>query len=301
MNWKVRLDKSKNIRLKIFLKKNIITLILGILQIIFAGAIAVKIVGIEESFNEQISVCDNAIYAMQQISSNTENNHIENSVVNNYDSFINENMDKESLLTYAKNAFEAGDYDRVIQIYSMNKMAGEPIVLTNMAYMYANGIYFSFNIDKADYYYDLAIAQGFEMALSNKLALHLRYQDEVCLDILRQGYELNNNNIINFFALHYTAINIKDVEENKEYLRNYLENMNREEQWEELISERFYYWKDNGLEIWYYVPCSDEMTSYEYVRSGIEGNGNNSQMYRIYKRFNRICIGIALLDERFVG
>ena len=121
---------------------------------------------------------------------------VQGDVVNNNSAIIDERMSNNTLLQEAQSAYFAKDYKRMAEIYCIDKLQNDSTAQNNIGFMYANGLYYPVNVEQADYYYDKALAQNNIKAYENKLALHMRTKQEDRIQLLQQGYQLQDEKLL---------------------------------------------------------------------------------------------------------
>ncbi len=103
-------------------------------------------------------------------------------------------MPEERLIKKAEEYFLINDYSKVYEVYKTNKLDTNPLALTNLGYMYENGLGVEVDIDIARKYYYNASLLGDETNINNWIIFVLKYPksyEEVlsCLDI---GCKINS-------------------------------------------------------------------------------------------------------------
>lgn len=112
-----------------------------------------------------------------QVINNSKNNIVNgdnNGQMINTDSYYNQifnnpqDYSENEILRQAEIAFDAKDYDAVRKLYTLDKVASNPIVFNNLGYMYANGLSVGRDLGISIHYYDLAIEKKINQAAINK-------------------------------------------------------------------------------------------------------------------------------------
>ncbi len=284
--------------------KVITTVIIPILGIVLGGYLIeqVRIVSgnqIEQysQINEKISQYEmditQRIDKVESTIINGDSNTVANTITNNNADIVNESMSEESLLLAAQNAYYAENYQQLAEIYSIHKIYNNKLVQNNMGYMYANGLYYPVNIEQADFYYDKAIANGDIKAYENKLALHFRTKQDDRIELIEQGYKLNDEKMLRFFASHFEGYENCDLDTAKNLIASFMVDTSDASK-EELL-EKFYTWEYKGTIFVSYGPADTEVV--RFIKVG-EDNYRGGTVYA-YAKYCSECAGIEMLEENF--
>lgn len=258
------------------------------------------------------NVLETYTLAIQQIESNvgfinTEENVVsENSINSNNINYNNQitnntvfedaNSDVETLLNYAQFYYLANNYEGVARIYGNSLLSDNPIALTNLGYMYANGVYFQQNLEIAERYYDKGIELGLQQAMANKVAMYLKYKLPNTELIIEEACEKRNMDVGIFLAstvdriTDYQYMYISDFYQMYEYYCS-LDDIERIE-----LIENMYYWEDVGLETHFTAPDDTEIELYELI--GFRDIDNRVAV--LYRKYEIKCYSIEVLDESFI-
>lgn len=90
----------------------------------------------------------------------------------------------EEKLLQAEQAFNAGKYQDMMQIYSFTDTSTSAIRNNNYGYAYANGLYVEKSLETAEIYFDKAISAGLEEGFANK------FRALMCQNKLSEAAEL---------------------------------------------------------------------------------------------------------------
>lgn len=300
-------DKAQN-RSKKPEINDIIKLIIFLLDVFLSGSILIKIFCIENNYNQQYRTLIDDVSQIIQVSQEEINTDIESikqtivssniqNITNNNAPIINEEMDEQTLIKYAENAFWAEDYESVVQIYSMGNLSDNPVACNNMGYMFANGIYFPLNMEMADYYYDKAMELGSTKAYENKLAMHFKYCQDDLIELIQQGYDMGNQKMIEFVTSHFEGYEDYTWDEKENIVVQLLTVVSEEGQQE--LLEKFYVWEDKGYVFLSYSPGDTEIIKYIWADDMQYSEGTT----HIYEKWEKRCVGIEILEEglKFLG
>ena len=127
------------------------------------------------------TIIASTISTSSQISNLTINNNVSNTVDNNASNNVNisnivniplvegsQDLSADDKLRRAELAFDAGEYQSMMDLYSYDDISDSAIRNNNYGYAYANGLYVDRNLETAESYFDKAILEGFEPAFANK-------------------------------------------------------------------------------------------------------------------------------------
>ena len=295
-------SKRKSILDKLL--KVITTVIIPILDIVLGGYLIerVNIVSGNQiqqysQINEKITQYETDItQRIDKIEStiiNGDTNTVANTITNNNAAIVNESMSEESLLLAAQNAYGAQNYQQLAEIYSIQKIYNNKLVQNNMGYMYANGLYYPVNIEQADFYYDKAIANGDIKAYENKLALHFRTKQDDRVELIKQGYEINDEKMLRFFVSHFEGYENCDLDVANNLVMSFIVDVTDDGK-EELLDE-FYKWE---YEQTIYVSNSPDNSDIVRFIKVDECNYGEETVYT-YKEYCNECVGIEMLEEDF--
>lgn len=266
--------------------------------------LVVSVLGAESTYYYNIiNVLNQQIYNLEAnltIENNSElvsaeTNATEN-IINSHNQITNNTVfessesNEETLMNYAKFYYTAGNLEGVVRIYGNSKLASNPIALTNLGYLYANGIYFSQNLEIAENYYNQAIALGFEQAMCNKLAMYINNKLDGIDIVLKDGFEKRNEKIAKFISSNYWE---DDPEINMAMYYDFF-RLSIEEQYEEIDS--WYYWDDGVLVSYYETPDPKVTEKLEFIRFFDEDNRVGS----LFKKYEIHCYNIEILEEKFI-
>lgn len=282
--------------------KDVLKLIMLLLDVFLSSTVLIKFFSVENNYNQRyqafiddvgqiVQVSQEEINAdMESIKQTIVSSNVQN-ITNNNAPMINEEMDGQTLIKYAENAFLAEDYKSAIQIYSMENLSDNPVACNNMGYMFANGIYFPLNMEMADYYYDKAIELGDVKAYENKLAMHFKYCCDDLVAMIQQGFDMENQKMIEFVTSHIESYEDYTWDQ-KENIAAWLLTVVSEEGQQELL-EKFYVWEDKGYVFLRYSPEDTEVVKYIWISSDINDEGT----VHTYKKYEKRCVGIEILEE----
>lgn len=262
--------------------------------------LAVSVLGAESIYYyNAISILNEQIYNLETnltIENSSESVSTENTInshnqITNNTVFETSESDEETLMNYAKFYYTAGDLEGVVRIYGNSKLSNNPIALTNLGYLYANGIYFSPNLEIAENYYNQAIELGFDQAMCNKVAMYINNMLPDTITVLNDAFIRRNEKVASFVSSNY-YINKADINMAMYYQFYCLDT---EEKLREL--ESWYYW-DEGVSKAYYEKPNPEIGvyKYEFIRLFYEDNRVGS----IFKEYQAHCYNIELLEEKFI-
>lgn len=82
-------------------------------------------------------------------------------------------MTKEEKIQFAKKLYDANEIEKVMELYSDETLQNNPVVNSNLGYLYAKGIYVEKSISIAEGYFYRAIENGNEMAYLQLFAMYL--------------------------------------------------------------------------------------------------------------------------------
>lgn len=294
--------KQENWQVKDYINMSIavLGLIISVLTLIKAKTIENKYSiyneELEQTINEQYSIlCEQnanigtAIENVQQyVSTNI------GTVNNNYGSFINDSMNEQSLLQYAEMAWNSNDYETVIQIYSLEKMQENPVVCTNLGYMYANGIHVVENTEIAEYYYKKAIEYGGVKAVTNLLAMYLKNCNAERIELLVSAIKNGNELVIDFISCHAENYSQMSMNDKIDYANAFCDLTFSEQS---SFLDSFYEWKEMGHVYLYYSPDDNENSVVRHV--WIDDLNLASNTVHIYNKYEYLCSGIEVLCEAF--
>ena len=139
----------------------------------------------------------------------------------------------ETKLLQAEQAFDSGDYQLMMDIYSYDDTFDSAIRNNNYGYAYANGLYVEENLETAITYFDKAISSGLETAYANKFRalmcqqkldeaaeLIVSWSENSDHDILNAYFQKNIANTLDISLTHFCKLLSKD--EQVAVLRNLL-------------------------------------------------------------------------------
>lgn len=279
----LKLKKYKE-KLKKKLKKDdvfkLIELVLKVVELFVVSSIVFNFTNVQDSYN--------------RILTTIENNEL---ITNNYnDAIINEELKMETLLKAAQSAYDSKDYEKVVEIYAMEKLQDNPLVNNNLGYMYANGIYYDVDLMKADYYFDKAIEVGNYKAFYNKIAAHFRLKQGNLIGLLIAGYETEGHDtIVEFISYQFEDYNDFSEEKKEEVAEWFLYDLWEERQ-NELI-EKFYYWEYVGEVYLSYSPTNTDLV--RYIKFTEHSGYADGVAYTVkgYQKEIRKCRGIDELEQ----
>jgi|GEM_PF-2374777 len=172
------------------------------------------------------------------------------------------NESENELLIDAQKYYLTQEYSEVIHIYNMKKFATNPVALSNMAYMYENGISYGKNIEKARELYCKAAKLDDKRCVDNYILFTIKYpiSYENLLEVLQEGIKQNSEVPIQFIKSYFNDENVTeqdvmnfwklDFEQQKEILKlqtDYKLKDESEEISDELIAEIVYYEKEEPM------------------------------------------------------
>lgn len=223
--------------------------------------------------------------------STTENIINSNNQITNNTVFENSSSDEGSLMNYANFYYTSNNLEGVVRIYGNSKLANNPVALTNLGYMYANGIYFEQNFEIAEKYYDQAISLGFEQAICNKLAMYLKNKLPDTISVLNEGFENRNDKIARFVSSNYY---MDKTEYNMAFYYDFY-LLSNEEKINEI--ESWYYWDEGIIEAYYEKPYPKTAAQkFVFIRFFDE----DDRVGRLYTKYEMHCYNIEMLEERFI-
>lgn len=249
-----------------------------------------EIVQIKQENSKIISIVNSNNNLIKKIVKIEDYNFSTNSQITYNTMFEDNNTDAETLMNYAKYYYNAKNYEGVVRIYGNSKLSDNVIALTNLGYMYANGIYFEQDLEQAEFYYNKAIALGYDRALSNKLAMYLKYNLDNIIELFQLGYSLNNDAITDFI---YSFYNDSDNIGSQKCFEDFV---NKKENIQNEIIENMYYYDYKSSEIFYSPPTNNELHKYHYIRR-VDSENYIAAYYEIY---DLKCYNIELLREDFI-
>lgn len=281
---------------------NILLTILG-LMVSSLGAEGIYYINVLETYNFAIQQNEAAIgliskqeNLMSENSINSNNNINSNNQITNNTVFENADTDEKTLLNYAQFYYLANNYEGVARIYGLSALSNNPIALTNLGYMYANGIFFQQNLEMAENYYNKAIELGCQQAMANKVAMYLKFKLSGTEMVIADACENENVNVGIFLAetmdrlTNYSYMYISDFGQ----MYNYYSSLSDTERVE--LIENMYYWEDAGLVTYAEKPEASNIAIYEFVRFRDYDNA----LCIIYRKYERKCLLIDALDEQFI-
>lgn len=199
-------------------------------------------------------------------------------------------------LRYAECYYNIKEYNTALHIYYMlsneDEVNGE--ILTNLGYMYANGLGCEADEDKAIELYDEAIDMGYDRALSNKAALLLENYDSDSARCISLGLKEGNPYVEAFLTANYSSEYETTLDEYMEFF-----DLASEEEIYEFIVTNMYEEKMVGAVKLTCAPTSDELNRYEKVGTYNwydDANGQSGTVY-IYNHYRRYCKNIDILQE----
>lgn len=290
--------------------KGLIKLSLAVIDIFTAGLV-INIYHIQRQYNNhfeeeiqnvnsQFQISQDKINAeidsikQMYISSNIE----ENTTINNINSMFNENTSAITLLAYAEKAFIVEDYKSVVQVYCMPQLQDNGIACNNMGYMFATGIYYPIDQEQADKYFDKAIEAGCEKAYENKLKIHLKNYDNDIIELLKQGYEMENmkTKVVEFIACQMEDYETYTQEQKDSIAWQFLYKISKESQKE--LLETFYRWvADEEYVQFYNSPSNTETVKYIWIDDNNVTIDGSHMTIHIYEKFIKECSGIDMWVE----
>lgn len=179
---------------------------------------------------------------------NGDGNIVNNGDTNNYS--INEQNIDEHMVAVGKilSAIDAEDYEKVAELLQWDCVETDPVLITYKAYMYENGIYFKEDIEKAENFYDEAVAMDYDKALVLELNMFLvnHIYDKAVSSII-EGVNQKNEVIISY---------LKQFIDTEDFLNLEYENQVK------FVVDKMYEWIYKGNES-YSKPMSNS-TRYRY-------------------------------------
>lgn len=219
---------------------------------------------------------------------------VSNSVVFNQYITNSKNADDESVsLSSAQMKLELKHYEEATQIY-LALLESEPnnsTALCNLGYIFEIGLETPIDLDKAREYYSEAIENGNEQALHNLLALELT--SDKSLDtfdsIIWYGIEQEDGNICRFIAASiYKNENI--FEDVAIRVCQDIETIDRDCIWQ---------WEETGVVQSYNSFINSDILRYIPITEGTEKTDDGIRYYTVYRKEERICPYIHLLEAGF--
>ena len=141
---------------------------------------------------------------------------------------VAEDLDQSTVqqkLYWAEQAFDAGDFQKMMKIYSYNDTFDSSIRNNNYGYAYANGLYVDENLETAGVYFDKAISKGLEAGYANKFrALMCQQKVEEAAELLVFWSRNSEHEILN----NYFERNVEDV--NGISLYDFCSSLSKDEQ-----------------------------------------------------------------------
>lgn len=301
------MDHKKDDKDKIS-KLDKIKLLISVLSLLFSGTVMLKLFSVENSYNKQLQILQQDFNTqlemvrndvetnIQDVKATIVSSNVENTT-NNYGAVIDERDSVTTLLKYAENAYLAGDYETVIQIYSMEKLAQNDIACSNLGFMFANGLYYDVELSKADEYYRKAIKYGNLKAYDNMLAAHFRLWEDDCIEILLLGYagEYPDAKMMEFIASHYEGYEDFTTEDKIRIVKKLLFETPEEEQTE--IIDGFYSAEFAGTVSLTYTPTDTAIERYVYTGEIPYITKDEAGTTKQYEKYMMYCSEINILDE----
>ena len=280
---------------------NILLTILG-LMVSLLSAEGIYYINVLETYNFAIQQNEATIgliskqESLMSENSINSNNQITNNQITNNTVFENSNTDEKTLLNYAQFYYLANNYEGVARVYGLSTLSNNPIALTNLGYMYANGVYFQQNIEMAENYYNKAIELGCQQAMANKVAMYLKFKLSGTEMVIADACENKNVNVGIFLAetmdrlTNYSYMYISDFSQ----MYNYYGSLSDAERVE--LIEDMYYWEDAGLVTYAEKPEESKIETYEFIRF----SDRDYAVYGIYRKYALKCFLLDALDECFI-
>ena len=187
------------------------------------------------------------------------------------------NDTEEELLLKAQDYYKLGQYDKVVEVYRLEKLDHNPLAMNNLAYFYVEGIYLDKDISKAKELYKRAFKldenyiEGYFMIVID----HPEKWSEV-LDVMDQGARLECSSTLKFLSYMYKD---KAVENQRAY--EYLK-MERGEKEKFLLAntEKHFEWRKDKLEENDFIKKKKKMFyRKENVGTYIDSNGDVKPLY----------------------
>lgn len=211
---------------------------------------------------------------------NVVNSNIYNNIIRNPSDYS-----EEEILLQAEMFFDAEDYKSVIELYSLEKVCENPVVITNLAYMYSSGYGVEKNIKKALEKYNKAIELGVYHAYKNKIIMlfnniSLDYDDSN--DIITNVREVINS------CNQYEQFECED--DFWQFLSNEISDIRNVKSVEEFL-KKYYYWENEGIQRFNDVPKNSFYKKYENVHSLEYGKEQDFRKYwtaTAYIRKNKV-------------
>lgn len=196
---------------------------------------------------------------------------------------IENNESEEELLMEAQRYFLLEEYAEVIHIYNQDKMENNPTALSNLGYMYENGIVYGKDIEKAREYYEKSAALGNSNCMENYILFTIKYPKSYdnLLGVLQNGFEHNSNTVYEFIKSYFSDVNAtrEDVKkfldldtdskiEILQYQVDYRLKEETEEIADEMICEKMYYEAQEKVKyknLEYNLDCGDQVGIYKNI------------------------------------
>ena len=241
-----------------------------------------------------------SVFFGYQLSINSKNNTVNgdnNGQMVNADSYYNQIINdpqeysENEILRQAEIAFDAKDYDAVRKLYTLDKVANNPIVFNNLGYMYANGLGVENDIKIAMSYYNRAsegidqdiITKNKYIALSNKLYDSNCNRNDVNSYLKFVNTELHKGKGVVFELFKQANDNTSLNEIDYDYLTKTLCS-----DWADVVPAE--------LKVFPNEPPLTFCTGYRFVKTIDSDNGKS----RVYKKIQRSCKVLNVLEDEFI-
>lgn len=231
-----------------------------------------------------------------KVVNNSKNNTVNgdnNGQMINTDQYFNQvfnnpqDYSENEILRQAEIAYDAKDYESVRTLYTLDKVASNPIVFNNLGYMYANGLGMEKNVEIAMSYYNRVseeidqdiVTRNKYVALSN----NLNNGNNINLFLRFVNTELQKGNGVVFELFKQANDNIQLNKVDYDYLTKTLCS-----DWADVIPSE--------LKVFSEEPPLTFCTGYRFMKT-IESNNGQA---RVYKKVQRICKVLNVLEDEFI-
>lgn len=182
-----------------FLIVAIIIFVISVLTLIYSLIVSKKYNSIINiiSFITALISFSSTIISFPLISSQKENKTI-NNVNMTYSNYENKDSYTETIKKIIA-AYDCGNIEKTADLLEKDGMESNPILISYKAEMYANGIYYQKNIQKAEDLFEKAITLNYDKALVLKLKMYLEnYKYNKIIKTINQGINDKNKTVISY-------------------------------------------------------------------------------------------------------
>lgn len=207
-------------------------------------------------------------------------------------------MNSTDALVEAERYYVIGDYVYAAMIYESDSLRTEAIALSNLAYMYENGIGIEKNLEKAEELYRKSSLLGNEDALKNYIyfVLNNPRSFEQIFDVLSQGCEIKDEAIMRYITRYMYEGNVDMLHEDEYsmYIKKFWEMSDNERK--KMIGQYMYdieipYDYYSGIKESEFVVCKEESREIK-IHTGYEcwGEGEEKNVQPLYTTVEQLFL-----------